>query len=81
MLKNSEKTTRIDLILKNRSTYFQHNTLLETGLSDFHLLAVTKFKMSLQKHKPHNIIYWAYKKYDNDAFRSEIQSIFSKKMG
>ena len=72
--KNSEKPTCIDLILTNQHTLFQHSSVLETGLSDFHLLTVTKFKMNFQKCKPHIITYRSYKIYDNDVFRSEIQS-------
>ena len=36
--KNSDNPTSINLILTNRSRYFQHSTVFETGLSDFHLL-------------------------------------------
>ena len=43
--KNPEKPTCIDLILTNRPTYFQLSAVLETGLSDFHLLIVTEFKI------------------------------------
>ena len=75
--KNSEKPTCIDLILTNQPTLFQHSTVLETGLSDFYLLTVPEFKMSFQKCKPHIITYRNYKNYDNDAFRSEIQSFCS----
>ena len=75
--KNSEKPTCIDLILTNQPTLFQSITVLETELSDFHLLTVTEFKMTCQKCKPHIITYRNYKNYDNDAFRSEVQSYFS----
>ena len=75
--KNSEKPTSIDLILTNQSALFQYSTVLETGLSDFHLLTVTEFKMNFEKCKPHIITYWNYKNYDDDVFRSEIQSICS----
>ena len=43
---NSEKPTCINLILTNRPTSFQRSAVLETGLSEFHLLTVTKFKIS-----------------------------------
>ena len=68
-----EKATCIDLILTNQPTLFQHSTVLETGLSDFHLLKNTEFKISFQKCTSHIITYWNYKNYDNNAFRSEIQ--------
>ena len=71
--KNSEKPTCIDLIITNQPTLFQHSTVLETGLSDFHLLKNTEFKISFQKCTSHIITYWNYKNYDNNAFRSEIQ--------
>ena len=54
--KNSEKPTCIDLIPINQLTLFQRSVLLETGLSHFHLLTVTKFKMIFQKCNPHIII-------------------------
>ena len=51
--KNSEKATCIDLILTNQPTLSQR----KTGLSDFHLLIVTEFKLSFQKRKSHVITY------------------------
>ena len=65
------------LINTNQPTLFQRSAVLETGLSDFHSLKVTKFKMSFQKYKPHFIKYWSYKNYDNDVFRSETQTFCS----
>ena len=75
--KNSEKPTCVDLILTNQPTLFKRSAVLETRLTDFHLLTVTEFKMSFQKYKPHSITYRNYKNYDNDVFRSEIQSFCS----
>ena len=75
--KNYEKPISIDLILTNQPTLFQCSTVFETGLSDFHLLTVTEFKMSFQKCEPHIITYRNYKNYDNDVFRSEIQTFCS----
>ena len=65
----------IDLILTNRPTCFQLSTVLETGLSDFHLL--TEFKMGFTKSKPRMITYRDYKKFNNNTFISEIQSLCS----
>ena len=67
--KNYEKPISIDLILPNQTTLFQRSAVFETGLSDFHLLTVTEFKMSFQKCKPHIVTYRNYKNYDNDAFK------------
>ena len=55
--KNFDKPTCIDLILTNKPNYFQHSTVFETGLSDFHLLTVTEFRMGFQKQKPKVITY------------------------
>ena len=39
--KNSGNPTSVDLILTNRPSYFQHSTVFETSLSDFHLPTIT----------------------------------------
>ena len=75
--KNPEKPSCIDLIPTNRRTYFQLSTVLQTGLSDFHLLTATEFKMGFSKSKPRIIIYRDYKKFNSNAFRSEIESLCS----
>ena len=55
--KNFDKPKCIDLILTNKPSYFQHSNVFETGLSNFHLLTVTEFKMEFQKLKPQLITY------------------------
>ena len=70
--KNSDNPTSIDLILTNRPSYFQHSTVFETGLSDFHLLTITEFKTSFHEREPKIIKYRDYKNFDNNMFRSEI---------
>ena len=71
--KNPSQPTCIDLILTNRPSYFQHSEVFETNLSDFHLLTVTELKMNFQKQKPKIIAYRDYRKFDNNAFRHDIQ--------
>ena len=61
IFQNPDKPTCIDLILTNRPNLFQHTSALEIGLSDFHLLTVTEFKMRFQKLKPKIIAYRDYK--------------------
>ena len=73
--KNPEKPTCIDLILTNQATYFQLSTALETGLSYFHFLTVTEFKLGFTNSKPRIITYWDYKNFDNNSIRSETQSL------
>ena len=60
--KNDENPTCNDLILTNRSDYFQHSNVCETGVSDFHLLTATQLKMGFQKKLPKIIAYGDYKK-------------------
>ena len=70
--KNSDNPSSIDLILMNRPSYFQHSTVLKTGLSDFHLLTITEFKTNIHKRESKIIKYLDYKNFDNNKFRSEI---------
>ena len=72
--KNFDKPKCIDLILTNKPSYFQHNNVFETGLSDFHLLTVTEFKIGFQKLKPQVITYLNYKNFNNDRFQAEIKT-------
>ena len=49
--KKFDNPTSFDLILTNGPAYFQHSTIFETGLSDFHLLTITEFKTIFQKRE------------------------------
>ena len=46
--KNPENQTCTDLILTNHPLSFQNSCLLETGLSDFHKMAMTVMKASFK---------------------------------
>ena len=70
--KNPFKPTYIDLILTNQPSCFQYSKHFETGLSDFHLQAVTEFKKSFQKLQLKIISYRDYKIFDNEKFRPDI---------
>ena len=61
--------------LKQSTKFFQHSKVFETGLSDFHLLTVTEFKMSVQKLQPKIINYRDYKNFDNKKLRSDISKM------
>ena len=50
--KNPNKPTCIDLILTNVPRMFQSTCVLETGLSDFHLMTVTVMKKTFKKMRP-----------------------------
>ena len=70
--KKPDKPTCIDLILKNWPNLFQHGSAFETGLSDFHPLTITEFKLGFQKLKPKIIAYHDNKNFDNAKFRYDI---------
>ena len=59
---------------RSASGYFQHSNVFETGLSDFHLLTITEFKMGFQKRKLQVITYRNYKKFNNDKFQADIKT-------
>ena len=42
---NSNNSSCIDLLVTNRSRYFQNTSTIETGISDFHMLVVTVLNM------------------------------------
>ena len=71
--KNPSQPTCIDLILTNRPSYFQHSEVFETNLSDFHLLTGTELEINFQKQKPKIIACRDYNKFDNNAFRHDIE--------
>ena len=63
----------IDLILTNRASSFQNTNVLETGLSDFHKLAVTVMKIFFRKQKPKIINSRNYKNFRSEIFRKDLQ--------
>ena len=50
--KNPNNPMCIDLILSNTPRNFQSTCVIETGLSDFHLMTVTVMKKNFRKFKP-----------------------------
>ena len=53
LMKSSTKTssTMIDVILTNRERSFRHSKTVETGISDFHKLVMTSFRLTCQRLK------------------------------
>ena len=76
--KNLDDPSCIDLFLTNSSPSFQHTTTVETGLSDFHKMAVTVMKTTFPKAQPKIIYYRDYKNFDLSAFRSELREELKK---
>ena len=67
--KNPDKPTFIDLILTNVPRMFQSTCVIETGLSDFHLMTVTVMRKTFKKLSPRIISYRSYKHFSNETFR------------
>ena len=74
--KNPESPTCIDLILTTKPRSFQHSSVVETGLPDFHRIIVTLIKSTFQKLMPRIIHYRIYKNFQNDKFREDLISNF-----
>ena len=73
-VQNPEKNK---LILTNQSNLFQHSNAFEIGFSDFHLLAVTEFKMGFQKLITKSFAYCDYKNVAYAIFRSDVFTVTS----
>ena len=66
--KSIDNPSCVDLILTNKSLCFQHTSVIETGLSDFHKLTLTQMKYTFQKQQPKILNYRNYKFYNNGKF-------------
>ena len=71
--KSTENPSCIDLILTNRPLSFQNSTVVETGLSDFHLLTLTVLKTTFRKRPPKVVMYRNYKNYSSFKFKEDLQ--------
>ena len=70
--KHPSNPTCIDFILTNAPQKFQSTCVLETGLSDFHLMTVTVMRKIFKKLKPRTINYRSYKHFSNEAYRESL---------
>ena len=64
--KNPEILLCIDLTLANSPYFFQNSCVIETGLSNFHKMAVAAMKAFFEKMKPKIITYINYKLFSNE---------------
>ena len=62
----------VDSFFMQRS--FQNSPVIDTGLSDFHKMTVTALRSNFQKAEPKIIMYWGYKEFSNNKFRSIINT-------
>ena len=72
--------TSIELTLSNTPRSFQSTCVIETGLSDFHLMTLTVMKKSFRKFHPRLINYRSYKNFSNEAFRECLLEKLSKEV-
>ena len=75
--KNPNNISCIDLVLINKQERFSKAKTVETGLSDFHKMVVSVFKISFKKQKPKTVTYRYYKCFDNEQFRESLITYFS----
>ena len=78
--KNPNNPTCIDLILSNTPRSFQSTCVIETGLSDLHLMTLTVMKKSFRKFHSRLINYRSYKNFSNEAFRECLLEKLSKEI-
>ena len=78
--KNPDKPTCIDLILTNVPRMFQSTFVIETGLSDFHLMTVTVMRKTFKKLSPRIISYRSYKDFSNETFRDCLMNNLSNEV-
>ena len=70
--KNPSPPKCIDLILTNVPRSFQTTCVIETGLSDFHLMTLTVMRKSFKKLKPRVINYRSYKHLWIEVIRESV---------
>ena len=63
----------IDVLLTNKYRSFQNSSVLETGLSDHHLMITTFLKMHLVRLQPKKILYRKYNFFDETAFLADVE--------
>ena len=70
--KNPSNPTCIDLILTNVPRSFRSTCVIETGLSDFHMMTLTAMRKGLKKFQPRIINHRSYKHFSNEAYRQSL---------
>ena len=70
--KNPSNPVCIDLIFTNVPRSFQSTCVVETGLSDFHLMTLTVMRKSFKKHQPKRINYRSYKKFSIEKYKETL---------
>ena len=76
--KNPSNPVCIDLILPNVPRSFQSTCVVETGLSDFHLMTLTVMRKSFKNYQPKMINYRSYKNFLNEKYRETLINNWSE---
>ena len=66
-------TSLIDLILTNKLSSFDKTLVSETGLSDYHKMMTTFFKLHFSRLRPELITYRNYKKSHEEKFSNDLK--------
>ena len=75
---NSGNPTCVDLMLKNVLCSFPSTCVIETGLSDFHLMTLTVMRKEYPKVQSRIISYRSYRHFSNEKFRKNLLHNLSK---
>ena len=70
----------IDLVLTKLPRMFQITCVLETRLSDFHLMAVTIMRKNVKKMRPRVINCWSCRDFSKGRFRGSLINNLSNKV-
>ena len=70
--KKHDNPTCIDLILSDVPCTFQNICVIETGLSDFHLMTLTIIIKTFKTQRPRIISYRSFKHSSNEEFRKSL---------
>ena len=76
--KNPSNPVCIDLILTNVPRSFQSTCVVETGLYDFRLMALTVMRKIFKKYQSKIINYRSYKNFSNEKYRETLINDLSK---
>ena len=76
--KNPINPVCIDLILTNVPRSFQSTCVVQTGLSDFHLMILTVIRKSFKKYQPKTINYRSHKNFSNENYGEMLINDLSK---
>ena len=71
--KNPRNPSCIDLYLTNSPLSFQNTSSVFTGISDFHKLVLTVFKMIFVKSKTKELFYRDYKHFNHECFEKDLK--------